>query len=331
MRCETPSWSRNERVRNVSPRVAMALSRPSFEANAIRRWLEGAGARLEVHTRLSRGIVRSEGVGVDAAPAPPAVLEDLEELDLLIIDDGQVADFAASERDRIEGAVRRGLGVLILGGPALLDVDDLWGLSVTDRSGAELRTTLRSPAQAVTRHPLGLRGDGTVPLVRAGTGEALVAAVRHGLGAVAVTLIADSHAWEGQGDRAVFAGLWSGVLEQVLRRRGAESRLRSLDGLTTVGERIEACAGEVGCRSRVVEESGWTTFEDTVEARFIYPRDAWRTRQALDRQAATLRAAHRGIPADSAAPRVPWIDPATLWLVALGALSALWLVQKLQR
>jgi hypothetical protein len=315
-------------------RARIVLARPSFEANAIRRWLEHHGAELQLHSRLSRGVIRSDGVGLDPG-SPAEVLENLETLDLLLIDAATLVSWSEGDFELLESAIRDGLGLLVLGDSELLELKELWGIRFVERSGERVAdaVTLAEGDLIVHRHPVGLNTGVAGSPIKAANGETLLATSHVGRGAVGISIATDTHAWVTSGQANRHADFWAGIVSKLARSQTRASWLQPGTDLPSVGEVVEHCrtdasAGE-SCVRHYPERSGWFRADDTVAPVYVFAADDWPTARAKQRISASQRASQGTQVSKPIVNSEPVIDPFALFIALLVLLGALWLVQKL--
>lgn len=278
-----PVW-----VEESSPmKVLMHLSRPNFEANAIKQFLLDGGAEVTVEVELSREIRRTEVPGDGNSGGTGLTREGLSELDLLVVNAAGLEEMGSGEVAAIEGAVADGLGVLVLVDESVV-VSGVMPFAVTG-DGGEVSVFEGAFGVNVVG---GLEATAAEGVVRSDAGDVLVAVRGRGNGNVGVSVMGDSFGWRMSGDEGGerFGEVWGEVVERVGRVRveGEVVRSGSGRGFVRVGEKVEVCGEvveEMGVRECVGEwegSEGWS--ENGV---FVMGGESWGSDEVLGRQRGT--------------------------------------------
>jgi hypothetical protein len=207
-------------------RALVLLGAPSFDAQALLRWLRTAKVPFEARFEVSRDRSHVEtfwpegGAPPPASPLGPAALG---KFDVVLIDGRSLAALAARERTLLDAAVGQGLGLLVVD----TEVADERGLGLNSRviaGAAEREVHLRWPGQAplpaltIPSREITPQPDVT-DWVTDGNGHILVARHRRAQGFVALSLLNGAYRLALESPAGDYASLWAHLLSAVVRPR----------------------------------------------------------------------------------------------------------------
>lgn len=217
------------------PALLILDGSPSFETTYLKRWLAARGARLVLHTTLTRDRARVERVnepGTGPLTLTPATLG---RFDAVLADATALTLLSAAERRALQAAVEeQGLGLLLTAGLPDAAVLPLFaGLTVVGEDSVERRVARPAWEGMPRRSRVGIelapgtlaRRAGIAPLVLDDAGRILAARRQAGAGAVAITLVRAPSRWRLEGDDDLFAAYWSLLLGAVARDTSTAVRL----------------------------------------------------------------------------------------------------------
>ncbi len=225
--------------------VLLLAGGPDPDLKYLRRWAADHGARLQASIELGGGM---------RAGDPPFALDApvLGQTDLLILDDRSWNALDGRRRGAVMAAVDAGMGLLLRASQPLAHAG-LLGLRVRP---ATLPATYRIPGAAdgtdapplLARPQLRIENPRGPTLLRDDRGLALAAWRAHGRGRIGVWLPGDSFRLVLAGQSALHAQQWSGVVNALMRARGAMPPPLPLR--VYAGERTLLC--DLGVAPRVV-------------------------------------------------------------------------------
>lgn len=233
----------------ASLRLRVLAGAPSPELKHLRRWALDAG--LPLHTQVS------VGGGIELGDAPrPVTAATLAETDLLLLDERAWRALGAGGRDTVLGAVREGLGVLLLPtgplAPAEREALAALGLAITPAPGDRgvvlpgqrpLEGGTGAPVP-LTRRPEALQAPAGGVLLRTAGGGVLAAWQPLGEGRLGAWLLADSHRLVLAGQADLHGALWSRAVATLARPRATPAPRAPTRAWA--GERTIACgSGEL--------------------------------------------------------------------------------------
>lgn len=259
-------------------RVLLFAGAPDAQLKYLRRWAADAGLALDSRIGLSEGVALTEGAAkLDVASLAGA--------DLVVVDERAWVTFDAAQKDMLRTAVRDGLGLLLRAtGPVPDAVAQDWGTFGFDVHAGESAHEvsldralgLADSRLAFTPLPLAVVANDASPLLRADDDAPLALSRASGRSRVGITWFTDEWRAALAGHRVAYGSLWSGIVAQLARVRGADAPMLPVNA--RVGERAVFCAiadGDIvedanGHRSALVVDS------DSSSARCaaFWPRDA---------------------------------------------------------
>lgn len=296
-----------EVVARELPSVLWLAGAPSFEARAVKNWLQEVGGKLLLRTRVGRERYRYDTVNGSGGDLDRLTVARLADFDLAVIDGGGWSStLSRSERAAVREAVAAGLGLLVippvadfLGGElaqglSTVEVGDLERFEIRPRGpGLELLPALVVPARELELD----NGSQQLarPLLRDAAGRVLAASRPVGLGTVVVTLLEDSYRWPLRGEADGHRRYWAHLLAAVARHDAAAIGWQLSAGPILAGRALDlsllsgapwlltieaplAAAVPLPLEQEVVEPSRW-------RARY-YPRQpGWHRLLAGDQEA----------------------------------------------
>lgn len=284
-----------------SPRVLVLAGAPNPELKFLRRWALDAGAQLD--TRISLG------AGMQIGTAPPGFSADaLDRIDLLVLDGRSWGVLDRRQRDTLDAAIDRGLGLLLrLDGPLTrADRERLRALGFTASTGNPagetrlggdfVRTGDAADAlPALTRSELHVAATDGVVLLADAAGAALGIWRAQGRGRIGVSTLSDSYrlVLAGRGD--VHGQVWSQAFTALARATTARADAdidaaapgqRSVicgigddasvatPGGYSVTLHVDPATGAERCAGFWAEAAGWHRLHDGDRAMLFHVRDA---------------------------------------------------------
>lgn len=225
----------------TAPRVLLFAGAPDAQLKYLRRWAADAGIALDSRIGLSEGVALTEGAAnLDAAAFANA--------DLVVIDERAWAMLDAAQKDALRAAVRDGLGLLLrAAGPIPDTVAQDWKTFGFDAHATESAHEvsldralgLVDSRLTFTPLPLAIVANDASPLLRADDGTPLALSRALGRGRIGIAWFTDEWRATLAGHRAAYAALWSGIVTQLARARGADAPALPVNA--RVGERVVFC------------------------------------------------------------------------------------------
>ena len=327
-----------------SLRTLILAGAADAEVKYLRRWIMDSGSVSASRISLSRGIEQRQN---DVSLDPQA----LAELDLLILDERSWAGLGEAGNVLIRAAVEQGLGVILrVSGPLPAQVAKDWtafGLRTETTERARTASiSLAGAEAALTRAPLDIEANDSVPLLKASDGSALAVWRMFGHGRIALWLPQDTFRLQLSGDEGDYANLWSETFSTLGRARGAASpdlpvgaRVNQRSSICDIGPEaliedmqtqrqrllVDSSAGD--CAAWWPSQAGWQHLLDG-EAR--WPVFVWAADEATSLLRQQTRDATRQLVNTAGAKiRVPASMPRwPLFLVWLLVSAALWWIER---
>lgn len=207
------------------------------EIKYLRRWIVDSGSSVASRINLSRGISqRQDDVDISAGG--------LEKTDLLIVDERAWAGLPVSSKGLIKLAVEQGMGLILrASGPVPAKTRTEWAELGFQIEKADLASSARIVEAGheieLTRMPLRVSADDSVPLLTATDGSVLALWRAFGQGRIALWLPLDSWHLITSGDKTRYGTLWSEAFSTLARARGAA--VPSLPRMARVDQRTVIC------------------------------------------------------------------------------------------
>jgi len=224
-----------------APRVLLLAGAPDAQLKYLRRWAVDAGLVLDSRIGLSEGVALTEGsMNLDAASLAAA--------DLVVVDERAWRTLGAAQKDALRDAVHEGLGLLLRAtGPLPDAVAQDWktfGFDVHASASArevslDRALGLADSRLAFTPLPLAVAANDAAPLLRADDGTPLALSRIAGRGRIGIAWFTDEWRAALVGQRAAYATLWSGIVSQLARARGADAP--ALPANARAGKRAALC------------------------------------------------------------------------------------------
>jgi len=221
--------------------VLLFAGAPDAQLKYLRRWAADAGLALDSRIGLSEGVALTEGAArLDAAS--------LARADLVVVDERVWAALDATQKDLLRAAVRDGLGLLLRAtGPVSDAVAQDWktfGFDVRAGESAhevslDRALSLVDSRLTFTPLPLAVAANDASPLLRADNDAPLALSRASGRGRVGIAWFTDEWRAALAGHRAAYASLWSRIVAQLARVRGADAP--ALPANARAGERAVFC------------------------------------------------------------------------------------------
>ena len=311
------------------PHVLFHLSRPSFEANTLKRWLHDQGASVTTVVQLGQGVSRTETSG-EAAPQPALSANNLDQVDLLIMDSGFFTEVAV--HDVLRSAVTRGLGLLILptDDPTKKLPPQWTELLSAQPASDNVDSTFLSGQIGAARSAWTWQLKNARPLLADDTDRGVIHNVVLGRGRVTLSELTNTTNW--QRTSKLYDRLWSDVVESTARAYWTDSYINKPTIPTVVNRRLAHCDATSephNCDTVWADEAGWQTLSASLGPIYVGQDANWQSWRAQLRQQETLiRSQYPGAKNAIGSSPQPWIDSWWLWLIFVLASAGLWLVEK---
>ncbi|HVT60784.1 MAG TPA: hypothetical protein VHR45_20600 [Thermoanaerobaculia bacterium] len=208
------------------PAVLALLGAPSFDSQALLRWLTGAGVPFVARQELTRGRARvaalwSPDLG-GQPPAAPLEAASLARFDALVIDGRSLQAISPRERAALGAALDAGLGILLFDADPARGEEAGFDLRSRPLPGTARAARLRWPGQeplpALTVPSREIVPQPEVePLVWDGDRHVLAARTSRGRGWIARSLIDDSFHLRFDSGAHAYDALWGRLLGAVAR------------------------------------------------------------------------------------------------------------------
>jgi len=310
----------------VSParelQVRVLAGAPDPELKFLRRWALDAGLELDTRISLGAGLqIGNAPTGFDAAA--------LDELDLLVLDDRSWRALGSGQRAAVDGAIRRGLGLLLrLSGPLTgTDRERLRTFGITAATeGATRQTRLggdlvgagdaADALPTITDSAMRFTTADAITLLADATGTPLAIWRAHGRGRIGVTTLSDSYRLVLAGHADLHGDVWSEAFTTLARSRattdpritidaaaphqrsvicgiGDDAKILSPDS-KSVALHVDPASGASRCAGFWATTAGWHRLRDGQRTQLMHIRD---TTEAPGLAAGSIRAATRALTA----------------------------------
>lgn len=239
-------------------RIMVYQSAPSFETRQLKNFAAAQGAKVLIHSRISKEKSISQSVNLAESAETGFSPQTLSEQDVLIMDGRTLTDMDDLHMQWLQTAIEQGLGVLILADTSLVESIDSFSADMIRGFALERDTDIKSSAiphlpndipiaidlpLPVAPMKLQITQPGTETLLHDGQGRVLVAQIRNGLGKVAISLITRSHGWFTSGYRSAWSDYWSSLIAAVSRPRNDSFLIPPADSaFYSPGEKTPVCA-----------------------------------------------------------------------------------------
>lgn len=210
--------------------VAMLAAAPSFEYKFITNWFEQLHYQITSRIRISSGKFSTSRInGAKLRMGDYLAPGALDDVDLLIADDTELAALSSAEHTHLNRAIQMGMGLII----RLNDHTNRSPLSrrfvltnAADTTQTKITLTANDDRQVLpplpTSHPLYTIKDSDVLHPLFYQGPHIVAATQaHGLGRITGITISNSHTWWLQNQQGAYTRLWSSLVDQTIADRRA--------------------------------------------------------------------------------------------------------------
>lgn len=235
--------------------IMIRQSAPSFETRALKNYAADNGHRIRLNTDLSKGKTLSQSANLPGDVETGFSPRILAEQDVLIMDGRALIDLPLTQREWLDDAVEKGLGLLVLADSVLLqhigelNTNTLNGFHLAPLAASEtmVNPRLLTRGASVWQEPLPtaamqLTADDADVLIDNGYGENLVARRPKGLGYISISLINHSHNWLTSGQRGDWGDYWSVLLANISRQRGGSYLLPQAEtNFYRVNQRVAVC------------------------------------------------------------------------------------------
>lgn len=355
--------------------IRILNSFPNFESKYLKTWLGEEGHRVAIRSQISRNRFKDEFLN-GAQRNLTLGNASLEGLDLLILDVPWLENLSPQQWANIQKAVKKGgMGLLIQGGEALSQralpyLGKTFFLAPALRKNTILMSQQSAIKQQARLDVLGLQfsnEDQLFPLIKGSQNEVLGAAQLWGLGQVAINLIPESYPLLLEDKQALYAELWTGIIQKIARKSFFNDQISSPMGITQVGRPMEIRINShqsipqlevegpeerypLALRRAFFLKQSWTGKfwpkrpgwhlaqvpgdSQTVHPFMVYPDSSWKAMQQYQKQTATqlalqARPGLEGVKEGAPYYRYRKIPLWIYYLLALFSLGFLWLEEKL--
>lgn len=217
-------------------KLLIRQSAPSFETRHVKNWAVEQGAQVTVETQISKNRYISQHANYpqeDRSDEKTAqvdsfdTLSTLDQYDLLIIDARGLMKLSQRQQDNLAVAVKRGLGVLVIGDSTLFTENNLPGVlnqfRISHGSTIESDQSLLSWQFDQAGEPLNviaadIPASSGFSFVKGAEGRVIVPGTHLGLGKVAISLTNQTYQWRTAGQRQLYSRYWQFLFESLARQ-----------------------------------------------------------------------------------------------------------------
>ena len=217
-------------------KLLIRQSAPSFETRHVKNWAVEQGAQVTVETQISKNRYISQHANYpqeDRSDEKTAqvdsfdTLSTLDQYDLLIIDARGLMKLSQHQQDNLAVAVKRGLGVLVIGDSTLFTENNLPGVlnqfRISHGSTIESDQSLLSWQFDQAGEPLNviaadIPASSGFSFVKGAEGRVIVPGTHLGLGKVAISLTNQTYQWRTAGQRQLYSRYWQFLFESLARQ-----------------------------------------------------------------------------------------------------------------
>lgn len=208
--------------------VLMLQGFPSFEMNYLKDWLGQGKHRIQVRARISRDNYSMQRINTDIKESARPILseENLNASDLLICDAESLRQLSAIEKNRLQNAVREGLGLLVLTDEEWLKRPEIIHHKFTITPSRRLSFIPRQIVQAAHGMEMADKlpaafaaNDMLIPVAYSQEEETVTACLPSGSGKVGALLATATFPWMLQGEAEVYSQFWTNSIQAVSRRQ----------------------------------------------------------------------------------------------------------------
>ena len=217
-------------------KLLIRQSAPSFETRHVKNWAVEQGAQVTVETQISKNRYISQHANYpqeDRSDEKTAqvdsfdTLSTLDQYDLLIIDARGLMKLSQRQQDNLAVAVKRGLGVLVIGDSTLFTENNLPEVlnqfRISHGSTIESDQSLLSWQFDQAGEPLNviaadIPASSGFSFVKGAEGRVIVPGTHLGLGKVAISLTNQTYQWRTAGQRQLYSRYWQFLFESLARQ-----------------------------------------------------------------------------------------------------------------
>ena len=217
-------------------KLLIRQSAPSFETRHVKNWAVEQGAQVTVETQISKNRYISQHANYpqeDRSDEKTAqvdsfdTLSTLNQYDLLIIDARGLMKLSQHQQDNLAVAVKRGLGVLVIGDSTLFTENNLPEVlnqfRISHGSTIESDQSLLSWQFDQAGEPLNviaadIPASSGFSFVKGAEGRVIVPGTHLGLGKVAISLTNQTYQWRTAGQRQLYSRYWQFLFESLARQ-----------------------------------------------------------------------------------------------------------------
>lgn len=228
-----------EVTRPTLAKLLIRQSAPSFETRHVKNWAVEQGAQVTVETQISKNRYISQHANYpqgDRSDEKTAQVDSFDSIStlnqyaLLIIDSRGLVNLSQSQQDNLAGAVKRGLGVLVIGDSTLFTENNLPKVlsqfrinrdPVPESDQSILRWQFDQADEPLSVITADISASSGFSLVTGSQGRVIVPGTHYGLGKVAISLTNRSHQWRTAGQMQLYSRYWQFLIESLARQSQA--------------------------------------------------------------------------------------------------------------
>lgn len=217
-------------------KLLIRQSAPSFETRHVKNWAVEQGAQVTVETQISKNSYISQHANYpqeDRSDEKTAqvdsfdTLSTLDQYDLLIIDARGLMKLSQHQQDNLAVAVKRGLGVLVIGDSTLFTENNLPGVlnqfrisrgSTIESDQSLLNWQFDQAGEPLNVIAADIPASSGFSLVKGAEGRVIVPGIHWGLGKVAISLTNQTYQWHTAGQRQLYSRYWQFLFESLARQ-----------------------------------------------------------------------------------------------------------------
>ncbi|WP_222536699.1 hypothetical protein [Pedobacter polysacchareus] len=304
-------------------RILMLASNPDFEYKFLKNWLFEKKYPLIFRSRISKDKYSTDFLNTDVNEFQVITAGLLKKMDLLILDEEELAQLSGTERAHIKQALDNGLGLFM----RVSSVKSSAGIA-NGSSRYESESLKNKPLHAgFTNHGPVLSalpveqllflkaGNDDQPLFQEATGKILVNSQIYGMGRQTVSVLPATYQWMLNGAAGDYARFWSAMVNKTARPAEAKEKWTISPGIPELTDRLHISislpqggavplfktAGEISSPLQNRElatqwqlnswatQPGWNTFQagDLTDAFYVYQKSDWQQLRETQQQLAT--------------------------------------------
>ena len=228
-------------------KVLMLASNPDFEYKFLKNWLFEKKYPLVFRSRISKDKYSTDFLNTDVKQLQGLTEGLLKKMDLLIVDEEELAQLSGAERAQIKRAVDNGLGLFI----RLSSVKAVPGFSsLTETGRYESEALKNKPLHAgftqgallsslpVEQQLFLKAGNNNESLIQEAGGKILVSSQIYGMGRQTLSVLPATYQWLLNGEHGDYAKFWSAMVNKTARSAEAKESWSVSPALPKTGERL---------------------------------------------------------------------------------------------